>query len=86
MSLFGQSTETNTDGYQTEGEQDDHDGEGIVEIEYVGRGQEQALSQQGGATVKKPGQNEKDPEYIREKSKLVRPMGNEEQIEENLLE
>jgi hypothetical protein len=37
MSLFGQSTVTNTDGYQTVGEQDDHDGEGIVEIEYVGQ-------------------------------------------------
>lgn len=44
MSLFGQSTETNTDGYQTEGEQDDHDGEGIVEIEYVGQKQTSTLS------------------------------------------
>ena len=86
MSLFGQSTESTTDGYQTEGEQDDHDGEGIVEIEYIGKKQTQTLSQQGGASVKKFGLNETSPEYLKEKSKLVRPMGNEEQIEENLLE
>ena len=55
MSLFGQSTETEADGYQSEGDQDDHDGEGIVEIEYVGAKQTQTLSQQGGASVKKPG-------------------------------
>ena len=55
MSLFGQSLETNTSGYQTEGDQDDHDGEGIVEIEYVGQKQTSTLSQQGGASVKKPG-------------------------------
>ena len=56
MSLFGQSLETNTSGYQTEGDQDDRDGEGIVEIEYVGQQkQTSTLSQQGGASVKKPG-------------------------------
>lgn len=86
MSLFGQSTESTADGYQTEGEQDDHDGEGIVEIEYVGQKRSQTLSQQGGASVKKHEVNETSPEYIKEKSKLVKPMGNEEQIEENLLE
>jgi hypothetical protein len=37
MSLFGSSLETNAQGYQMEGEQDDHDGEGIVEIEYIGK-------------------------------------------------
>ena len=69
MSLFGQSLETNTSGYQTEGDQDDRDGEGIVEIEYVGQlKQTSTLSQQGGASVKKPGQNEQDPEYIKAKS------------------